>query len=214
MRKNSLLTLLGSLGIVLVLGATATGCGELLPGPSSGGEGAAAVESTEDGAAEGAAAEGDGEGAVGDEGDTDEESDTGGQGGNGGGDSAQPGDLEFTFVSMTVDAGAFTSAGTGDEYVPDGQYVLVELELENHGSETVEYSPAPLRLVDAQGVEHEHDIPATVAKYDALESFRLLEPGDHGSQKILFDIPVDALPSYMIVGETGYGAPTANLALN
>lgn len=211
-RKKAPLTLLGSLGIVLVLGTATTGCGSLLPDLSSGEQDGAAVESVEDGAAE------DGAGDTADEGAADGDAeggaeDAGGQGGGGDGSSVRPGDLEYAFVSMTVDAGTITGASS-DSHVPAGQYVLVEVEVENHGTEMITFSPVPLTLVDTQGAEYSHDIEATNAERDPLEFSHNIEPGDRGPVRVLFDIPVDAVPSHMIVADMGFGDPTANLSLD
>ena len=205
--RTSPLAVLGCIGIAAILMIAIAVGGYVFFGDRLGTDSSVAAEDSAD--------------DTGDDGDTEEEGteeDAGGDSGNGGGDGStvQPGDLSYTFVSMTVDYGN-VERYEDETYVPDGQFVKVEMEVENHGDELITFTPVPTRMVDGQGVEHEHHIEATTTVRNDYERFREvsgnLEQGDSGLFVALYDIPADEEPSHLLVSDMGFGDPQASLDL-
>lgn len=208
--RTSPLAVLGCIGIAAILVIAIAVGGYVFFGDRLGTDSSVAAEDSSDNGETGdEGAEGDGADDAGaDEGDS----------GNGGGEGStvQPGDLSYTFVSMTVDYGN-VERYEDETYVPDGQFVKVEMEVENHGDELITFMPVPTRMVDGQGVEHEHHIEATSTVRSEHERFREvsgnLEPGDSGLFQAMYDIPADEEPSHLLVSDMGFGDPQASLDL-
>ncbi|GAB3688125.1 DUF4352 domain-containing protein [Nocardiopsis oceani] len=205
--RTSPLAVLGCIGIAAILMIAVAVGGYVFFGDRLGSDSSVAAE----------ADDGD---TSGDDGDTEDEgTEEDGDAGNGGGDGStvQPGDLSYTFYSMTTDYGSVESY-QGPIIEPDGQFVLVKMVVENHGSELISFSAVPTRMVDSQGIEYEHHIEATVSSKDNYASTSgvsaNLEPGDDGYFLALYDIPADEEPSHLLVSDMGHDDDQANLDLH
>ncbi|GAB3739421.1 DUF4352 domain-containing protein [Nocardiopsis nanhaiensis] len=208
--RTSPLAVLGCIGIAAILVIAIAVGGYVFFGDRLGTDSSVAAEDS----ADDTGGDGDTEGGGAEE-DADDDGDTGSGGGEGG--TVQPGDLSYTFYSMTTDYGSVESH-RGPVIEPDGQFVLVEMVVENHGSELITFSPVPTRMVDGQGIEYEHHIEATVSEkgnYASTSGVSAnLEPGDDGYFLALYDIPADEDPSHLLVSDMSFGDPQANLDLH
>lgn len=196
---------------ILLIAIAAGGFALLNRGPSASDELAAVAEAPEPADPLEGIDDGFDDGGLEDEDTEDADGEADGQSGSPEGSTVQPGDLEYSFESLTLDLGTVTGPLGDNE--PTDEYVKVAFEVENHGDEMVIYSNTPHRLVDTDGVEYSFDLEATGANRDTLDFSHNIEPGDRGLVEIIFDIPADAEPYYLEVSDRGGNDPTANMSL-
>ncbi len=98
------------------------------------------------------------------------------------GDTGQLGDW------MVTVNGTETSATAGDEYFEEraqGEFVLVDLTVENGGSESTFFDETALTLIDTDG--NSHNANSSVSGEFFLEQ---INPGNQVTGKAAFDVPV------------------------
>lgn len=126
------------------------------------------------------------------------------------GESVTVGDV--TYVVTDVEYGV---SQLGDEYVnttPQGQFVVVSLDLTNNGTEALSFSDEMVVLLDG---EIEYSASADAWAY--LEESVLYEevnPGNTLSAQVAFDVPADAHPSVAQLSEGFWGTNTVDVALS
>lgn len=108
------------------------------------------------------------------------------------GDTVTDGDLSFTVTN--VETGVST---VGDEYwneTASGQYVIVDVTVENVGSEPASFDATEQYLYNAAGDRFGADTDAMVAVPDS-NLFDDINPGNTVQGKIIFDMPEGATPT-------------------
>lgn len=111
------------------------------------------------------------------------------------GDPVRDGMFEFTVTG--VDTGV---ARVGDE-VPgeqaQGQFVLVQVRVENIGEEAQYFAGSAQTLVDTDGREHSADEAAALFIEGSDSLFTEINPGNAVDGVVVFDIPTDAVPAVL-----------------
>lgn len=109
--------------------------------------------------------------------------------------AARDGNFEFvvTGVQTTVDqAGDNAFIDTR----PKGQYAIVAMTVTNVGTTAQPFSPFAQRLVDTRGSEYENNTRAQIAIGGAdVAAWNSVAPGTTLSARIVYDIPLDAVPA-------------------
>lgn len=105
-----------------------------------------------------------------------------GEGALGIGDTGQVGDWKVTVN------GTETAATTGDEYFEEeaqGEFVIVDMTVENGGSEATTFDGTALSLVDADGNSHS----ASTSLSDDSFFLEQINPGNQATGTAAFDVP-------------------------
>ena len=85
----------------------------------------------------------------------------------------------------------------GDQFTsqtPQGEYVLVTVNVANIGNEQQLFDTTSQKLLDAQGREYATDTVATVTE-DPNLGFSQINPGNSLVATLVFDIPTGVSPS-------------------
>ncbi|WP_241483025.1 DUF4352 domain-containing protein [Nocardiopsis halophila] len=132
------------------------------------------------------------------------DSDGGGGSSSDGGDggNSEGGGSETAAIGDTVESGAFaftvTNVETGVTEVsdesgmltetPDGQYVVVDVTVENVGDESGIFDSSSQKLIDADGKEYSTDTAAEMT--GGTDSFvNEVNPGNSVEGQLIFDVP-------------------------
>lgn len=108
------------------------------------------------------------------------------------GDAVRDGKFEFTV--QNVERGV---ASVGDQYTsqtPQGEYVLVTLNVANIGNEQQLFDTSSQKLLDGQGREYSTDTLATVTN-DPNLGFSQINPGNSLVATLVYDVPAGTAPS-------------------
>lgn len=135
---------------------------------------------------------------------SDSDGDGGSSSSDGGGDggSSEGGGSETAAIGDTVESGAFaftvTNVETGVTEIsddsgmltetPDGQYVVVDVTVENIGDESGIFDSSSQKLIDADGKEYSTDTAAEMT--GSTDSFvNEINPGNSVDGQLIFDVP-------------------------
>lgn len=101
---------------------------------------------------------------------------------------------EFVINNMsysTLDVETTQTVGSGVvSEETDGVFVLIEVRIENRGTEVRTASSSPMTLIDEAGTEYE--VSAVDSVIDNSLTTQQLEPGESASGLVPFDLPQDA----------------------
>ncbi|KQU03883.1 hypothetical protein ASG56_10600 [Rhodococcus sp. Leaf7] len=103
-------------------------------------------------------------------------------------------DGKFEFTVQNVERGV---ASVGDQYTsqtPQGEYVLVTLNVANIGNEQQLFDTSSQKLLDGQGREYSTDTLATVTN-DPNLGFSQINPGNSLVATLVYDVPAGTAPS-------------------
>ena len=113
------------------------------------------------------------------------------------GDAVPTGDWEITVSN--VESGV---SQVGDQYLnstAQGQYILVDVEVKNTGSEPTYFFEDDVKLLDDAGNTYATDSEASLYTTESGDVFLLEEinPGNTASGVLVFDVPADASPNVL-----------------
>jgi hypothetical protein len=113
------------------------------------------------------------------------------------GDAVPTGDWEITVAD--VETGV---SEVGDQYLnstAQGQYILVDVEVKNTGSEPSYFFEDNVKLLDDAGNTYATDSEASLYTTESGDVFLLEEinPGNTASGVLVFDVPADASPNVL-----------------
>ena len=113
------------------------------------------------------------------------------------GDAVPTGDWEITVSN--VESGV---SQVGDQYLnatAQGQYILVDVEVKNTGSEPSYFFEGDVKLLDDAGNTYATDSEASLYTTESGDVFLLEEinPGNTASGVLVFDVPADASPNVL-----------------
>ncbi|MBY6687208.1 DUF4352 domain-containing protein [Rhodococcus sp. BP-149] len=103
-------------------------------------------------------------------------------------------DGKFEFVVQNVERGVVS---VGDQYTsqtPQGEYVLVTVNVANIGNEQQLFDTTSQKLLDGQGREYSTDTLATVTN-DPNLGFSQINPGNSLVATLVYDVPAGTAPS-------------------
>jgi hypothetical protein len=104
-------------------------------------------------------------------------------------------DGDFQFVVNGVDC---SQTEIGDQYLStqaQGQFCIVDLTINNIGSEAQSFFGENATLLNAQGQEFSADTEATFYLDDAASLYEEVNPGNTLNSKVVFDVPAGMVPS-------------------
>lgn len=107
--------------------------------------------------------------------------------------------LEYTVQSVSYRDSVGSSAVGQDA---NGQFLVIELSIENVGSETVDILTSYFTVVDGQEREYEADSEA-MAYVDSSISFEQVTPGTSLEGTIVFDVPADNADRELVIEPAG-----------
>ena len=122
------------------------------------------------------------------------------------GDTGQVGDW------MVTVNGTETAATFGDEFYEEqaqGEFVIVDLTVENGGSESTTFDDTALSLVDADG--NKHSANGSLGDDFFLEQ---INPGNQATGKAAFDVPEGTEPAALEVEDTFSFEDPIEISLN
>ncbi|MDA2805215.1 DUF4352 domain-containing protein [Nocardiopsis suaedae] len=139
-----------------------------------------------------------------DGGSADPSADGGGSEGEGGSGDGGSGGQDAAAIGETVESGAFAFTVTGVETgvtevsdesgfvteTPDGQYVVVDVTVENIGEESGYFDSSSQKLIDADGKEYSTDTVAEITG-DTESLLNEINPGNTVEGQLIFDVPED-----------------------
>jgi hypothetical protein len=99
------------------------------------------------------------------------------------------GDQQVTYTVDSVDTADSVGSDALEEEA-DGEFVIIELTMENAGSESFDVSNRHVKIVDSQGREYEPDSDALLAVENPI-IFEQLDPGISKTFTVVFDVPPD-----------------------
>ena len=113
------------------------------------------------------------------------------------GDAVPTGDWEITVSN--VESGV---SQVGDQYLnstAQGQYILVDVEVKNTGTEPTYFFEDDVKLLDDAGNTYATDSEASLYTTESGDVFLLEEinPGNTASGVLVFDVPADASPNVL-----------------
>ncbi|MDO5740228.1 MAG: DUF4352 domain-containing protein [Ornithinimicrobium sp.] len=125
------------------------------------------------------------------------------------GDAVTIGDFSVTVIGIEGDLDYVGEQGWGE--AAQGQFVTIELTVENVGTSSEMFFDGDQLLIDEQGREHS---TSSAAFHLDQESLWLtdINPGNTAKGALLFDIPVDASPVTLKLS-SGFFGDTAEVAL-
>lgn len=103
-------------------------------------------------------------------------------------------DGKFEFVVQNVERGVTSVGDQFTSQTPQGEYVLVTVNVANIGNEQQLFDTTSQKLLDAQGREYSTDTVATVTE-DPNLGFSQINPGNSLVATLVFDIPTGVSPS-------------------
>lgn len=116
------------------------------------------------------------------------------------GDAVRDGKFEFTVTK--VETGV---ESVGDEFLSQeaqGQYVLVHMTVENIGDEAQMFDGSNQELTDTEGRTHQSDGSAAIYLGDANSFLTDINPGNSVEGTVVFDIPADATPASLALHDS------------
>lgn len=116
------------------------------------------------------------------------------EGGQAPGIGAAVRDGKFEFVVQNVERGVTSVGDQFTSQTPQGEYVLVTVNVANIGNEQQLFDTTSQKLLDAQGREYSTDTVATVTE-DPNLGFSQINPGNSLVATLVFDIPTGVSPS-------------------
>lgn len=123
-------------------------------------------------------------------------------------------DGKFEFTVTGVEPGLAT---IGDnpylQRKAQGQFVIVSMTVQNTGDKPQAFTPSAQKLKDSQGRTFESDTNAQIALGDSdIPLYDSINPGNTVSVKVVYDMPVDAVPSSIELHDSMFsGGATVNL---
>ncbi|UNX53887.1 DUF4352 domain-containing protein [Georgenia sp. TF02-10] len=121
------------------------------------------------------------------------------------------GKFEFTVTAVQPGVGQIGDEMLGEQ--AQGQFVLVDLTVTNIGEEPQTFFADNQTLVDEQGREHAADSMASIYLEGDDTFVNEINPGNTVTGTIVFDIPVDAVPTSLELHDSAFsGGVTVSLA--
>lgn len=114
-------------------------------------------------------------------------------------------DGRFSFVVNEVQSG-LSEIGENEflrEYA-QGQFVVVDLSVTNHGDRPQSFSSSNQKLFDTQGRQFSNSSMAEISLQDGSEWYTNINPGNTISTRVVFDIPADAEPASIKLHDSAF----------
>ncbi|MGC0141928.1 DUF4352 domain-containing protein [Pseudactinotalea sp. Z1732] len=109
------------------------------------------------------------------------------------GENVSDGDFEFVVTEVETGVDRIGSEFLNEQ--PQGQFVLVYLEVTNTGSAAETFWTSEQGLVDTEGRTHSADDSAALLLDDGEFLLTEINPGNTARTALVFDIPADAEPA-------------------
>lgn len=138
------------------------------------------------------------------------------EGGSGGGEEGGEGEKKTAAVGDTTEDGSFAFTVTGVEEnvesiggdfmeeTPQGQYVIVSVNVENIGTEAQMFNGSDQKLFDGAGIEYSNDSEAEISLEESESFLEDINPGNKVEAKIVFDIPQDVTPATIELHDSAF----------
>ncbi|MDA8369504.1 MAG: DUF4352 domain-containing protein [Nocardiopsaceae bacterium] len=109
------------------------------------------------------------------------------------GDTVEDGSFAFTVTDVQTGVDS-----VGDEFLsetPQGQFVIVDVTVENVGDAAQMFDGSDQKLFDADGTEYANDTEAEIYLENSESFLEEINPGNKVEAQVVFDIPADVEPA-------------------
>lgn len=130
------------------------------------------------------------------------------------GDTFEVGDGDQT-IAYTV-TNARTGSSVGGQFISeeaDGQFIVIDVSMENRGSEPVDISSNQFKLVDGEGNTYEPDTDAMIT-VDNSVVFEELSPDVSQDGVVVFDVPSGKSGWKLQIEPAGFGSGATKHRVN
>lgn len=116
------------------------------------------------------------------------------------GDEVQDG--TFSFVVNDTEAGVSEVGGDFLSEEAQGEFIIVDVTVENTGDSAEYFSDSGQQLVDDEGKEYDADSEAGIYIEDNESLLEKINPGNKIDVKLVFDVPEGVEPTTLVLSES------------